>query len=100
MDNYLNKIKPSVNSLILQATRHRFVLLFVILGAAIGFALIRTQSYLDIPRNEQRYSDETLLIKYKKIDEETLNTFRATQNDSGISVGSQFDPNRNNPFTD
>lgn len=100
MEKYGEKIKPVASKIITAVAKHRFVLLFFILGTAIGFALLRTQSYLDIPRNEQRFSDETLLIKYKKIDEETLNTFKSTTNDAGIDVGSQFEPDRNNPFAD
>ncbi|MBP6962067.1 hypothetical protein KBB49_00855 [Candidatus Saccharibacteria bacterium] len=81
-------------------TKHRFILLFMILGTAIAFALIKTQSFIDIPRNEDRYAEETLKIKYKQIDESTLALFAPTQDDKQVEVNSQFDPTRNNPFTD
>jgi len=80
--------------------KHRFILLFVILGTAIAFALIKTQSFIDIPRNEERYAEETLKIKYKQIDEDTLALFASTQEDKQVDVSSQFDPTRSNPFTD
>jgi carbohydrate-binding DOMON domain-containing protein len=81
-------------------TQHRFVLIFVILGAAISLALFRTQSYIDIPRNETRFTEGKLTINYKEIDTATLESFRTKLNDGSIQVESQFDPTRNNPFTD
>lgn len=100
MKSKLGKIKVIGSSGALSITRHRFILLFIILGTAIAFALIKTQSFIDIPRNEERYSEETLKIKYKQIDEETLALFAPTQDDKPVEVNSQFDPTRNNPFTD
>jgi hypothetical protein len=81
-------------------TKYRFTILFVILGGALGFALLSTQSFINVPRDEQRYSDETLKIKYKRIDEEALNSFRQQQQDQNIEVNSNFDPTRSNPFTE
>jgi hypothetical protein len=94
------KIKVFGNSGAGILTKHRFILLFIILGTAIAFALVKTQSFIDIPRNEERYAEETLSIKYKQIDEETLARFAPTQDDKQVEVNSQFDPTRNNPFTD
>ena len=82
------------------ATKHRIIFLFIILGAAISFALIRTQSYLNIGRNQTRYDEETAQIRYQKIDEEKLQAYEQEQQDKQIEVSSQFDPNRDNPFTD
>ena len=94
------KIKVLGSSSVVSITKHRFILLFIILGTAIAFALIKTQTFIDIPRNEERYVEETLKIKYKQIDMDTLATFAPTQDDKQVEVNSQFDPTRNNPFTD
>lgn len=96
----LEKFQRFANKLILFGTKYRFILLFIILGTAVGFALVRTRSYLDIPRNETRFSEETLQINYKQIDLEALATFDAAEQDRQIEVGSKFNPDRNNPFID
>lgn len=97
---YIEKIKRLAINYIEIATKHRFILLFVILGTAIAFALLRTQSFIDITRNEQRYTEETSKIKYNLINEETLKSFAAEQIDTDVQVDSKFDPTRNNPFID
>ncbi len=94
------KVQSYIPILATKATKYRFTILFVILGGAIGFALLGTQTYIQIPRNEQRYSDETLKIKYKRIDQEALNTLKQKQQDGTIEVNSQYDPDRDNPFTE
>lgn len=100
LKSQLGKMKVFGSSSAVSITKHRFILLYIILGTAIGFALVKTQSFIDIPRNEDRYAEETLKIKYKQIDEETLAIFAPTQDDKQVEVNSQFDPTRNNPFTD
>ena len=100
MKNYNEKIKRTLTRLVELCTKHRFILLFMILGTAVGFALIRTSEYIDVPRNETRFVEEKLKIKYKQIDLEALASFDAAQQDEQIEVGSQFNPNRNNPFVD
>jgi hypothetical protein len=95
-----DKIKsriPVVASLI---TKYRFTILFIILGCALGLALLNTQSYINVPRNEQRYSDESLKIKYKSIDDTALNSFKQEQQDQDVEVNSRYDPTRKNPFTE
>lgn len=82
------------------ATKYRFTLLVLILGMAIGFALLRTQSFIDTPRNEKKYAEETAKIQYKTINKDTLKKFEQAQQDKDIDVGSQFDPDRVNPFTE
>ncbi len=80
------------------STKYRFTLLVAILGMAIGFALLRTQSFIDTPRNEKKYAEETAKIQYKSINEDTLKKFDQAQQDKDVDVGSQFDPDRVNPF--
>lgn len=98
--SYADKSKKLATKSVLILTQHRFVLIFVILGAAISLALFRTQSYIDIPRNEDRFVEGKLTINYKEIDTKTLESFRSKLNDQNIQVDSQFDPNRSNPFID
>lgn len=99
-EKYQEKIKATTSKYISLLTKHRLILLFAILGTAVAFALLKTQSFIDIPRNEQRYNEETLKIKYKQIDKDTLESFATEKNDTDVQVNSKFDPTRNNPFVD
>ncbi len=100
MKNMTEKIQKLGISLIATATKHRFILIFIILGAAIAFALLRTQSFLSIPRNEDRFNEGKLSIRYKQIDTETLESFKSALNDQNTEVDSNFEPGRVNPFID
>jgi hypothetical protein len=94
------KLKTFTVSSLNFVASHRFILVIVIVGAALIFALLRTRSFIDIPRNETRYNEEYILINYKDINVETLERFKATDQDTKIEVNSNFDPNRQNPFTE
>lgn len=100
MNNLKQKIQKTIPLVIEGFTKHRFTLLFIILGVAITFALLRTRSFIDIPRNEERYTEEALRIKYKSIDEEVLDQFSSADEDKDIEVDSDFAPDRQNPFTE
>ena len=80
--------------------RHRFIIMVIIVGAAIAFSLVRTKSVLDIPRNESRFTEEVSLINYKEINQDVLEEFKAAELDVNIEVNSNFDPNRSNPFNE
>ena len=80
--------------------KHRFVIMVVIVGAAIAFSLVRTRSFLDIPRNEARYTEEVSLINYKEIDQEILEEFKAAELDGNVEVNSNLAPDRSNPFNE
>lgn len=96
--NLVEKIKKNAISAVDYATSHRILLLFIILGFAIGFALYKTGTYIDVERDNQRYTEETAKIKYNKIDKNILDSFSNKQTDSNVEVNSKYDPNRNNPF--
>jgi hypothetical protein len=81
-----DKVRKRGTSLLNGATKHRFILIFVILGAAIAFALLRTQSFLSIPRNENRFNEGKALINYKQIDTATLESFKSALNDQDAEV--------------
>ncbi len=103
MNDLKDKIQPAIQkalSLASLATAHRFTVLMMIIGIAVSFALIRTRTFLDIPRNETRYSDERAKINYKSIDEDVLNEFKQAADDQTIEINSQFEPERDNPFSD
>ncbi len=100
MKKSTEKLRLAGQKALMLATRHRFILIFVILGAALAFALLRTQSFLTIPRNETRFNEGKALIKYKQIDAKTLEDFKAALNDQANEVDSKFDPGRSNPFVD
>ena len=91
--NYLTRYASVV-------TRYRFVVMFMIVGAAVSFALLKTRSFIDIPRNEERYNEEVLMIQYKSIDESILEEFKDAQQDDTIEVNPSFDPDRSNPFSE
>ncbi len=82
------------------ASRHRIIVMFALVGVAVSFALIKTRSFIDIPRNEARYSEEQLKIHYEVINEQTLSEFKSADQDQSIEVNSKFNPNRSNPFNE
>lgn len=100
MQTTTEKARKAGQAFIVGATKHRFILIFVILGAAIAFALLRTQSFLSIPRNEARFNEGKALIKYKQIDSATLESFKSALDDETAEVDSKFAPGRSNPFID
>ena len=98
--NYEAKLRKIADKALVMGTKYKFTLLFIILGAAVGFALLRTSTFLDIPRNETRYTEESARIRYRQIDQKVLDKFKEAQQDANVEVGSQFDPNRTNPFSE
>ncbi len=100
LKKYTDQLQAKGLKIVRLATNHRFVLLFIILGSAIAFALVRTGSYLTIPRDQARYEQEVQAIQYKQIDKETLDKFRTDNQDKDIQVDSNFDPDRKNPFNE
>lgn len=82
------------------ASRHRIIVMFAVVGVAVSFALIKTRSFIDIPRNEAKYSEERLKIHYEVINEQTLKEFKSAEQDQSVEVNSKFNPNRSNPFSE
>ena len=95
-----DSLKHAADRIVSMITVHRFVLLFIILGAALVFALLETRRYIDIPRNETLYQEEITKINYKRIDKELLDSFDDARNDQAVEVDTQFTPDRTNPFTE
>lgn len=98
--NTLESFKKLSTKLIDTASRHRVILMILLVGAAVSFALIKTRSFIDVPRNEAKYSEEKLKIRYSGIDQQTLQDFTSAQQDKAVEVNPQFEPNRSNPFSE
>lgn len=98
--NISEKIREFIARYGKEITKYRIAVIFVIIGIAISSALLKTRSYIDIPRNEERYAEEVLQINYKSIDESLLEEFKDAQADNTIEVNSNFDPDRSNPFNE
>ena len=79
---------------------HALILVCVVGGLAIGFSLIRARSYLNPPRNDDRYNDATSKLNYSKIDQTVLGRLKQTQNDKENQIGQSLAPNRSNPFNE
>ncbi len=100
MKNTIERAKKLSMKALEVASKHRIILMFLVVGIAVSFALIKTRSFIDIPRNEAKYSEEKLKIHYNGIDQQTLNDFKSSQQDTTIEVNPQFEPNRSNPFSE
>ncbi|MCA9346472.1 hypothetical protein KC960_03195 [Candidatus Saccharibacteria bacterium] len=98
LQKYLDKLKKFADSSIEFVANYRVLILFMILGLAVGFALYRTGTFINISRDEQRYTEETARIKYSKIDEKIIESFSDKKTDKNVEVNSQYDPTRSNPF--
>jgi hypothetical protein len=96
----VKKYKDSIQRYSKIAFNHRTFIVFVIIGGAITFALLRTRNFIDIPRNETTYNEARLQINYKSIDEELLSSFSQAESDQSVEVDSQFNPNRADPFSE
>jgi len=99
-EKLVDRIKNKVPGYLTVLTKHRFILVIIIVGIALSFALIKTRSFINIYRNEDRYAEENLKINYKQIDKEILSKFQAESKDSKIEVNSNFNPNRQSPFSE
>ena len=98
--NLYEKSQKQIPRYIGRVSKHRILVIAIIIGAAIAFSLIKTGSFIDIPRNEDRYNEEVLQINYKEIDSAILEQFTVAEQDGTIEVNSNFDPNRSNPFSE
>ena len=81
-------------------SKHRTVIIVVVICAAVLAAIVQTQSYLNPTRNEAKYTELKSSFNTKSIDNETLEKLQATQSDKTETVDSNFVPDRNNPFTE
>ena len=78
---------------------HGVVIMFIVAGATIGFALIKAHSYLNPSRDEGRYTDASGHNNYSKIDYKLVNKLEASLNRAPIKVTTSTS-NRSNPFNE
>ncbi len=79
---------------------HGVVIMFLIAGGSIGFALVRARSYLNPARDEERFTAATSKNKYSKIDYTLVNKLELSLNRAPIDVSQSLAPNRKNPFSE
>lgn len=79
---------------------HSVVLIFILAGAAIGTALVRSRSLLNPVRNEAHYTDLVSKNKYGKVDYTLVNKLQHSLTDKDITVSQSLSPNRKNPFSE
>lgn len=79
---------------------HGVVIMFVIAGGTIGFALVRARSYLNPVRDESRYTEASAKNNYSKIDYTLVNKLEASLDRAPIDVTQSLAPNRKNPFSE
>lgn len=100
----LNNIVPKLNVYLSKSiafvSAHRVVLTAVIASGAIFASVVQAQGYLNPTRNENLYTEQKATSNTKTINEELVKKLTETQTDAGISVDSDFVPDRNNPFNE
>jgi len=100
MKESFEHFKKNAVKVLAVASRHRIILMILVVGIAVSFALVKTRSFIDIPRNETKYNEEKQKIHYDSIDQQTLKDFQTEQQDQNIQVSPRFEPNRNDPFSE
>lgn len=100
LNDYKSATIKKMSRLITFTSLHRLIIVFVIVGLALSFALLRTRSFLNPERNEARYNDEKLKINYKSVDYEIVNKLKETQQDSSVTVEKNLQQGRTDPFTE
>lgn len=89
-----------VNGLVGFVRAHGILIMFLIAGGAIGFALLRSQAYLNPPRDEAKYQELSAGVNYSKIDYTLVKKLESALNDTDVTVTQKLAPNRNNPFSE
>ena len=79
---------------------HGVLIMFLLAGVTIGFALVRARGYLNPTRDEAAYTNATSHNNYSKIDYKLVNKLEASLNRAPINVGQSLSPNRSNPFSE
>lgn len=104
MNNQMSGIKEKLQVLgkkaLVFGTNHRMVIIFFITGIAILMALLQTRNYLNPVRNEDRYKEAVLKIKYTTIKDDIVEKLKNTENDPSVVVDPSLVPDRSNPFNE
>ena len=94
------QLTHAVKSTQAKLTGHGVFIMFVIAGAAIGFALYRSSTYLNPNRNENHYQEVSANNSYSKIDYTLVDKLQDALNDTDVTVNPELAPNRSNPFSE
>lgn len=81
-------------------SNHRTVIVIVVASVAILFAVLQAQSFLNPPRNEEKYTEIKSSISIREIDEETLRKLESTLEDKENEASSNLAQDRTNPFAE
>ncbi len=95
-----DRAKEVANKLLEVLAQHRLIVVIIIIGVTLFGALLRTRSYIDVSRNEERYNEEVLQINYKQIDSKILEELKRSYQNNTFEVNSNFETNRRDPFTE
>ena len=77
---------------------YRTALTAVVLCGVFAFAIIRIDMLSNPPANESRLDEQTSVLRKVNFDQEVIDQIQDLV-DSGITIDAEFDPNRDNPFT-
>lgn len=100
MNEQFTKYKPTIDKYGNVVFRKQVFIVLLIVSAVLILSLLQSRSYLNPTRNETRYQEEVLKIKYSTIDQAVIDEISATLNDKTIEVDPNFEPGRNNPFSE
>lgn len=89
-----------VSGLVKVVKAHGVLIMFLVAGGAIGFALLRSQNYLNPPRDEAKYQELSAGVSYSKIDYTLVKKLESALSDTDVTVTQNLAPNRNNPFSE
>ncbi|MDQ2973297.1 MAG: hypothetical protein M3Q79_02340 [bacterium] len=95
------KIVDSFRNYSVLIVRYKFILVFVLVAGAIGYTIIKSQSYLAPSRDEATYEEKkSTLSNFKTIDYKFAEELKQTTNDVDVTVDELLPDNRTNPFTE
>lgn len=100
MNTILESTKKQGEKIIGVIIKYRLTVVIMIAAASVMAALVQSGTYLNPPRNEERYSEEKVKINYSSIDEKIVEKLSKTQQDASIEVNENLVPSRNNPFAE
>lgn len=96
----MEKAKGSLGKYFNVLHRNQVFVVLLLVSAVLIMSLLRSRSYLNPERNEDRYNEGVLQIKYSTIDQKILTEIAGTLDDKNIEVDSSLEPGRNNPFAE
>lgn len=80
----------------------KYILLFTVTVSSLTIiiALLISQHYINPVRDEQVYNEGEAQISFKEINQDKLKTLQESLETSNVEVGTDFVPDRTNPFAE